>query len=281
MPNVPASFPPRLKTSDGPRVPRRSAREHTVVLDGSEIVDHKSPLPLYFQLSSYIEQKIKGRKWLPGQLLPSEQEICTATGVSRTVVRQAMAQLEQDGLVSKQSGKRSSIALPKYEGDLMQNLRGFYEDAVAKGQKPFTEVLSLKVVPAAPEVAIALGLSQGTPVVELNRLRYLDGDPEVLVVTYLPESKCPDLLKEDFANESLYRLLARKYRYRIAQGFRTIEAIALNRAEAKLLGSRIGTPALLMKSIGLLADGTPIEYFIAKHRGDRAKFNVKIVGDTV
>ena len=103
--------------------------------------------------------------------------------------------------------------------------------------------------------------------------------PRCLVATYLPESKCPDLLKEDFANESLYRLLVRKYGFRIAQGFRTIEAVALNRAEAKLLGLRTGSPALLMKSTGLLADGTPIEYFIAKHRGDRAKFNVTIIGN--
>ena len=281
MPIVATPSAPRPKASDESGIYRAGESDHAVAIDDPQIVDHNSPVPLYFQLSSYIEQKIKTREWLPGQLLPSEQELCTAVGVSRTVVRQAMTQLERDGLVLKQNGKRSSIALPKYEGDLMQNLRRFYEDAVAKGQKPFTEVLSLKVVPAAPEIATALGLSQGTPVIELNRLRFLDGDPEVLVVTYLPESKCPDLLKENFANESLYRLLARKYGFRIAQGFRTIEAVALNRAEAKLLGSGIGSPALLMKSIGLLADGTPIEYFIAKHRGDRAKFNVKIVGDPI
>jgi GntR family transcriptional regulator len=261
MPIVATPSAPRPKASDESGIYRAGESDHAVAIDDPQIVDHNSPVPLYFQLSSYIEQKIKTREWLPGQLLPSEQELCTAVGVSRTVVRQAMTQLERDGLVLKQNGKRSSIALPKYEGDLMQNLRGFYEDAVAKGQKPFTEVLSLKVVPAAPEIATALGLSQGTPVIELNRLRFLDGDPEVLVVTY--------------------RLLARKYGFRIAQGFRTIEAVALNRAEAKLLGSGIGSPALLMKSIGLLADGTPIEYFIAKHRGDRAKFNVKIVGDPI
>ena len=167
------------RASNGSGIHHSAESHHTVAIKDPQVVDHRSPVPLYFQLSGYIEQKIKTREWQPGQLLPSEQDLCATVGVSRTVVRQAMAQLERDGLVSKQSGKRSRIALPKYEGDLMQNLRGFYEDAVAKGQKPFTDVLSLKVVPAAPEVAAALGLSQGTPVVELNRLRFLDGDPEV------------------------------------------------------------------------------------------------------
>lgn len=252
----------------------------SISFHGLRIVDHKSPVPLYFQLNSYISQKIKAREWVPGQSFPSEQEICAAINVSRTVVRQAMAQLERDGLVSKRNGKRTSVAIPKYEGDLMQNLRGFFEDALAKGQKSFTKVLSLKVVPAAPEVAAALKLPQGTPVVELNRLRFLDDEPEVLVMTYLPEAKCPGLTEEDFANQSLYRLLADKYGLRLAKGTRMIEAVALDRAEAKLLRSPVGSPALLMKSIGLLADSTPFEYFIARHRGDRAKFNVNLVSES-
>jgi len=64
---------------------------------------------------------------------------------------------------------------------------------------------------------------------------------------------------------------------RIARGFRTIEAIALDRAEARLLGVKAGSPALLLTSIGLLEDGTPLEYFVARHRGDRARFEVRLV----
>jgi GntR family transcriptional regulator len=114
--------------------------------DNPGIVKHASPIPYYFQLSTYVEQKIKAKELMPGSLLPSEQEICQKLGISRTVVRQAMADLERKGLVSKQSGKRTAIAHPTYDGSLMQNLRGFYEDAVSKGQKPTTrKVRSLKL----------------------------------------------------------------------------------------------------------------------------------------
>jgi GntR family transcriptional regulator len=99
----------------------------------------------------------------------------------------------------------------------------------------------------------------------------------VLVVTYLPERKCPGLVHEDFTNQSLYELLARKYGLVISQGFRTIEAIALDRADAKLLRVRTGSPAVLLKSIGLVEEGTPLEYFISKHRGDRSQFQVRLV----
>jgi GntR family transcriptional regulator len=251
----------------------------TVALEGRSVVDHSSPVPYYYQLITYVEQKVKAEEWRPGQLLPSEQEICDSAGVSRTVVRQALAELERKGLVSKHNGKRSSIAYPKYEGRLMQSLRGFYEDAVAGGQKPASRVLDMKVVPAGKEVAEALRLKPGSPVILLNRLRCLDNEPEVLVVTYLPENRCPSLVDEDLSSQSLYELLESKYSLRITQGFRTIEAIALDKPDARLLHVSPGSPALLLKSIGLLSDGTPLEYFVAKHRGDRAKFQVRLVQD--
>jgi len=189
-----------------------------------DIVKHDTPIPYYFQLSNYIERKIKAKEFEPGQLMPSEQEICEKLDISRTVVRQAMADMVRKGLITKQSGKRSTVSYPKYQGSLMQNLRGYYEDAVSKGQKPTTRVLKLGVVPAEGEVAEALKLNEGEPVIMLNRLRFLDGDPEVLVVTYLPESKCPGLVREDLTNQSLYELLARKYGLVISEGYRTVES---------------------------------------------------------
>ncbi len=251
--------------------------DESIAIERVGVIQHESPVPYYFQLSTYIEARIKSKEWNPGQLLPSEQEFCDALGISRTVVRQAMANLGHNGLILKQNGKRSTVAHPKYEGGLMQTLTGFHEDAVAKGQAVSTKVLKFKVVGADAEVAQALKLAEGEPVIMLDRLRSLDGDPEVLVITYLPEKMCPDLVHEDLSNQSLYEVLSRKYGLTIVQGRRTVEAIALERNDARLLGVRAGGPALLLKSIGLLESGTPLEYFIARHRGDRSKFQVRLV----
>lgn len=248
-----------------------------VKFSASGVIDHHSPVPLYYQLTTYIEQKVKSREWLPGQLFPSEQELCDLVNVSRTVVRKAMDELERKGLIIKRNGKRTSVAVPKYEGTLMQSLQGFHQDAIARGQHPETKVLELKSVTADEEVSRALRISPGERVTMLNRLRLLDGVPEVLVVTYLPEKTCPNLINEEFSNRSLYELLESKYNIRIASGLRTIEAIPLDRKDARLLDAKPGSPALLLKSIGLTEDGTPLEYFVARHRGDRSRFTVRLV----
>jgi GntR family transcriptional regulator len=251
--------------------------EAALNLEQAGVIQRDSPVPYYFQLCTYIEARIQSKDVLPGQLLPSEQVFCDLLGISRTVVRQAMAELSRKGLVTKQNGKRSVVSLRKHETGLLQTMEGFHEDAVARGQKPSTQVLQFKVVGADAEVAQALAIDQGEPVILLRRLRFLDGVPQVLVVSYLPEKLCPELLLEDLSDRSLYKILARRFGLVVSRGYRTIEAIALKSADARLLRVRAGAPALLLKSIGLLENGTPLEYFIAKHRGDRSKFEVRLV----
>lgn len=235
-----------------------------------------SPLPLYFQLCEIVEKKIQSGDWPPGQMLPSEQMFCTAFQISRTVVRQAFSELERKGLLKKRNGKKTTVAFPSYIGALMENLLGFHEDTLSRGQTTSTRVLELRVIPAKGDVARNLRIEEGKQVIMLNRLRFLNDEPEVLVVTYLPYQRCPGLMDEDFTKTSLYKVLESKYHLSIVSGSRTIRAIATSKKDAKLLGVKLGSPALLLSSVGLLPDGSVLEYFVAKHRGDRSEFKVNL-----
>ena len=96
MTKVAAAFQP-----DGAMEDSKSKRPEPgcVQLD-SAIIQRSSPVPLYFQLAAYMEEKISSKQWAPGQMLPSEEKFCRNLGVSRTVVRQAMASLEWAGRAS-------------------------------------------------------------------------------------------------------------------------------------------------------------------------------------
>ena len=248
-----------------------------IVLDEGDVLDFDSAIPYYYQLFKYMEKKIRAGEWKAGQKLPSEGALCRHFGVSRTVVRQALQELVSDNLVETFKGKGSFIAPPKHAWLLMQSLTGFYQDAEARGEKVSTRVLELKVIPASGEVADLLALDEGTPVICLRRLRFVDDEPVVVVVTYIPEHLCPGLVNEDFTSQSLYRLLAEKYGLVIAEGVRTIESINAPPDLAQLLGVPAGAALSLLKSVGQLADGTPLEYYVAWHRGDRSRFRVRLV----
>jgi GntR family transcriptional regulator len=246
-------------------------------LDSVEAIQKDSPLPLYFQLKELLRQEIESGHWQPGQRIPSEAELCQAFDISRSVVRQALRELEYQGLLYRERGKGTFVAQPKISESLMQDLSGFFEDMVAKGLTPVTKVLRQEVQPADKKIAHYLQIEPGDQVIVIERLRSVGNEPINLVTTYLPYDICPDLIDEDLSTQSLYALLEKKHGLELSHGRRTIEAVTANQYEAQLLGVEEGAPLVLLDSVSYLRDGRPIEYFHAVHRGDRSRFEVEVV----
>ena len=65
-------------------------------------VDKTSPVPVYHQISDDLISRIIAGEWLPGDRLPSELEFTEAYQVSRVTLRQALAELERQGIISRQ-----------------------------------------------------------------------------------------------------------------------------------------------------------------------------------
>lgn len=242
-----------------------------------ELIKKDSPIPYYFQLEEILREAIEGGKWVPDQQIPSEPELCEILDVSRTVVRQALNELVNEGLLYRRRGKGTFVARSKIAESLVQNLTGFYEDMVAKGLMPITQVLEQKLIPASKKVAAMLNLQEGDQVIKIDRLRSIGNEPILMVTTFIPYRICPALLEEDLTKQSLYAILEDRYQLEITRGRRTLEAISASEEEAKLLGIEEGDPLILLKSVSYLEDGGPVEYFEAKHRGDRSRFEVELI----
>lgn len=245
--------------------------------NSGKTIDFNSNIPYYIQLVAIIKIKIANGEWKTGTQIPSEPELCDIFGVSRTVVRQALGEIELDGLISRRKGKGTFVAEKKISESLVQKLMGFYQDMVDRGEKPMTQVLKHVVQPASQKIAEILGISPQTPVFCIERLRFIRKEPIVLVTTYIPHALCPRLGDFDLSNQSLYQVLEREFGLALSHGRRTIEAVPANKRTAQLLQINVGDPVLLLNSITYLQDGTPLEYFHAVHRGDRSRFEVELV----
>jgi GntR family transcriptional regulator len=246
-------------------------------VDLNPTIDRRSYIPLYVQVKDTLKDLIDSGGAEPGQQLPGEPELCRIFDVSRTVIRQALRDLELEGLILREKGKGTFVAEPKLREALFQDLTGFYEDMAGKGRPPVSRVLTQEVMPASRKVAGFLKLKQGAPVIHIDRLRFVDEEPLVLVATYLPAARCPGLEAVDFTRRSLYEYLETAYGIVIARGHRVLEAVPASEYEAGLLGVKKGAPLILLDSVSYLADGSPIEYYHALHRGDRSRFEVELI----
>lgn len=244
-------------------------------------VDRTSAVPYYYQLKQVLSERITSGEWASGVQLPGEHELCTLYDVSRTVVRQALNELFYEGLIERHKGRGTFVARPKLPEGLISGLTGLHEDVTRRGQVLHSQVLTLQKVPATSSIAQRLGMHDGDPVVELERLRLIDGQPWVVVTTYLPAVLVPDLVERDLqGNASLYRVLEEEYGLPIVAAIRTVEATVAGVRDAGLLGVQHGDPLLVLRSVSLTTDERPLEYFIAHHRGDQSAFTVYLASGT-
>ena len=167
-------------------------------------IDRSSPLPFYYQLKQILLADLRARDLAPGTRLPGDNELCGTYDVSRTVVRQALAELETEGVIERQKGRGTFVAHRRTAERLVQSLTGLYEDVAARGGHLRSDVRRQEVVPADGQIADQLQLSRGAPVVVIERLRFVDDEPWVLATTYLPYDIAPGLVHDDLSDQSLY-----------------------------------------------------------------------------
>jgi GntR family transcriptional regulator len=244
------------------------------VIGGS--IDKASPVPYYYQLRQVLERAVGNGALAIGDKIPTEAALCERYSVSRTVVRQALGDLERTGLVTRVKGRGTFVAPPKVSEFVAQSLTSLHEDLTGRGERLETKVLRLELEPVSPHVAQMLELPESEQIVLLERLRFLRGEPLVVTTAHMPYSLCAPILELDMSERSLFGTYERELGYKLHRGTRAIESRAASAEVARHLGVTEGEPVLVFSGVTYLEDDRPIEYFVGIHRGDRSRFETEL-----
>jgi len=174
-----------------------------------------------------------------GTAVPSERALAAETGVSRMTARRALDELTREGRLVREVGRGSFVARPAV--NLPLHLTGFTEDMASRGMTASSRVLRLAEEPADAVTAEHLGLTAGSAVVRLDRVRLADGRPMAIERTTLDASVVPGLAEVDFADRSLYGELEQRYGVRFDAGEQTIRAAIVRPEDAAELGVETGS----------------------------------------
>ena len=226
--------------------------------------------PLYVTIAGRAEARIRAGEWAPGDRLPPERELCRDLNVSRATLRQALAELEQRGLVSRHQGRGTFVTRPRVPADLA----GFFsygEALRARGMQLTTRVRSAEVVEAGRAIAAELGILPGDPVVHLERVRAVQAEALILESSHLPAVRFPDLESRDLAARSLYQVLREDYDCHVETAVESLEPVILTPGEAHLLGVPRNAPALMIRRVTSDTTGLRVEHTQSLLRGDRTR----------
>ena len=231
--------------------------------DTATRIDRRSPVPFYFQLKQLITDEIRGGHWAPGARIASEHALCEHFGVSRTTVRQALAELESEGLLVKEKGRGTFVAEPRSSSWFLQSSHGFHDEATRAGRSVTSRVLRREVGPLPQWAARALDLAAGSTGVTLERLRSVDGELVMYVESHLLEELADVVLETELERGSLYGALESERGIDVSGGRRVVEATTARDELARLLEIEPGAAVLQVQAVSWDADLRPFECYRA------------------
>lgn len=237
------------------------------------------PAPLYVQLKDLILRAIESGQWKTDEQIPSEDALVARFGVSKITVRQALRELADLGYVRREQGRGTFVQRPQLaQGP--RELTSFTEEMRRHGWVASSRIVSRGLTPATEDVAEKLELRAGEQVFRLRRLRLADGEPMGIQTAYLPARLAPGIEDLNFTGASLYEVIHTHFGLYPVNAKERHTAVAVGKAEARLLGVEPGSPAMAAERVAYLAGQRPLEYVRSIMRGDRYSIVLDLVTDS-
>jgi GntR family transcriptional regulator len=150
----------------------------------------------YRQIADNLREQINVGTLRPGDQLPTEPQLATAYGASRSTIRLAVGMLTTNGLVETRQGMGTFVRQPAAPVAVVLTREedwqaGEQSDAALQPagdhtHRPMTARFLAETTKASAEVAAALNIAEGAQVVVRRSHLHLDEEPWSLVASYYP-----------------------------------------------------------------------------------------------
>ncbi len=206
------------------------------------------PVPLHFQLSEILQGEINSGKYTQGDLFATERSLMDRFSLSCTTVRRALQTLVQQGYLYRKVGKGTFVRRPQFVEPLGP-LSSFFEDMAARGLKPTSDVLIMKVLKADPSIATKLQILEDEAVYYIKKLQRADGEPIAVFESYWLRDVGEIFRNHDLRVTPMFKIVEDELGIRLGEAEATIEAGMVGARDARLLGIAKGKPVLIMERV--------------------------------
>lgn len=237
------------------------------------MLHNNSQKPLYLQLEADLKQAIKSKKYLPGDRLPSEDELCRQYDVSRITVRRAIQELTNQNLLEKHRGKGTFVTQPVRSVPIgCQN--GFTSYITNSGHTSRHLILIKKLRPVDDMLRQKFHTEKEEPFYYVKRIIFEDDTPLALDEIYLPTASYPGFLDYMTNETSFYQILDQIYHVSRGESSCKLSVTIADTAYASVLQCQTGDPLFILNKMCYDIAGLPVHYSRSVVRGDRTTYTI-------
>ena len=230
----------------------------------------ESPTPKYRQLAALLRERIDRGELVPGDRIPSESQLGDVYRLSRITIRQALSDLERDGLLERVPGKGTFVRKKSSHVERVTRLTGFGENVRALGLEPGYQTLRAEPMRVPQPIADRLRAQSGKAFV-IERVLLADGEPIAEQISYLPlwiVKAAPEAFTVAALDAgSLYRAIG-EAGARMFRADEIVEPGIATRELAERLETHEGALVLRVARTVFDRDGTPLEYVLMTYLAD-------------
>lgn len=224
------------------------------------MIDKHSTVPVYLQLEQYLSGQIAAGSLKPGDVIPSENELCQQFTISRMTARKAVDYLVRQGKVERRRGQGTFVAQAAKHLHISLPLDRHLSSSEATfglDEPMVNQLICLFRQTASPDIAEKLQLAPGSEVWFMKRLRRVGDIPFVFEQSWMICEPFNDLTEADL-NASKYAYISRKG-FTVERSEKEIRAELPSQEVRDMLGINRDEPVLHATSIAMLRDGVPFE----------------------
>jgi GntR family transcriptional regulator len=234
---------------------------------------------VYRTIASVLQDRINAGEWLPGQRMPTESVLVEQFGVNRLTVRQALAQLQQTGVIDVRQGSGTFVANPPavLEISVDPERQLVDEGSVHASIKSIVNEVTESVLGYEPDANAAAAGHLGIDAEHVGRLDTLvgsGGDPFAVSSYWLDSRLFSDVADRWIPDATLATVLLDGYDITLFYDWRAFSAAAAGEIEVEQLGGRPGAPLIVRDGVSVDADGAPVYYVRRRIRAERASYVV-------
>ena len=244
-------------------------------------MNNAMPLPKYHQVYLVLREQLHESKFDHG--LPGELALMQQFSVARVTVRRALAQLAQEGLISREPGRGTRSLVQRSPQQLQTGhpkvqqarMSGLLENLVSMGLRTTVKVLSVQRLPAPQDVAMALQMQAGEWVQKAQRVRHTKEGPLSHITTWVPERITNGFGFKELAQKPILMLLEESG-VKVGRAQQSIAAKLADANIAQHLDIPVGSALLAVNRLIYDTDDKPVQWLHGLYRPDRYEYQMQL-----